>query len=301
MSEILQTPGSHISIPSYFSGLPERVAWQADEATYVEYRRFQDSINTQVRLDTHLLMMVLHGQKEVRTPKGELLMAAGEGGLIRKGSYLMSSRRCTADRYESLLFFLPSGLLQAFAREQAEALAKEPSTSAKQAGFTFTVTDTIQQYLQSLVPYFKQPAAAPTPLLRLKLQELLWHLWLHKEVGTNFRQFLAQLAHQPHYAVTELLEQNFLNKVTLEELAFMGGYSLSSFKRACLQTLGMTPGQWLRRKRLEHAHFLLRHTPANVGEVADAVGYESLSHFVQAFRQQYGYTPGHYKVDLKTT
>lgn len=301
MSEVLQTPVSRIAIPSYFSGLPERVAWQAEEATYVEYRRFEDSVHTQVRLDNHLLMMVLHGQKEVHTPHGDVIMGTGEGGIIKKGSYLMSSRRCTDDRYESLLFFLPTDLLQAFALEHAEALAKEPPAPAELVGFTFTVSDSIQQYLLSLVPFFKQPAAVPTPLLKLKLQELLWHLWLHHDVGATFRQFLAQLSSTAQHSVTELLEQNYLRKITLEDLAFLGGYSLSALKRACTKAFGVAPGQWLRVRRLEHARFLLQHTAANVGEVSDAVGYENLSHFVQAFKQQFGMTPGHCKADPKTT
>ncbi|WP_210463272.1 helix-turn-helix transcriptional regulator [Rufibacter roseolus] len=292
MSTLLSATPSRIAIPSFFAQLPDRVAWSAQEATLVEYRRFQDSVQTQVQLDNHLFMVVLHGQKEVHTPQGDLVMPAGTGGVIKKGSYLMSSRRCQDDRYESLLFFLPTSLLQTFAQEQAQALHGSTAEPSQKAGFTFPVNSSLALYLQTLVPFFKDPSLAPAPLLHLKLQELLWQLWLHDTAGPAFRNFLAQLQEVARPSLTELLEKNFLRPVTLEELAFMGGFSLSGFKRACRQTYGMAPGQWLRQRRLEHAHFLLRHTNANVSEVADAVGYESPSHFVQAFRQQYGHTPG---------
>ncbi|WP_125077699.1 helix-turn-helix transcriptional regulator [Rufibacter latericius] len=301
MSTLLSAPTSRIAIPSYFAQLPERVAWSTQDATFVEYRRFQDSIQTQVRLDNHLFMVVLHGQKEVHTPQGDLVMPAGTGGIIRKGSYLMSSRCCQEDRYESLLFFLPTSVLQSFAQEQAKALPKPQNTSSLQVGFTFPVTSSLELYLQSLVPFFKQPALAPAPLLHLKLQELLWQLWLHDTASDSFKTFLAQLQEIARPSLTELLEKNFLRQVTLEELAFMGGFSLSGLKRACQQTYGVAPGQWLRKRRLEHAHFLLRHSPAHVSEVADAIGYESSSHFVQAFKQHFGYTPGKRMPDPTTT
>lgn len=53
----------------------------------------------------------------------------------------------------------------------------------------------------------------------------------------------------------------------------------------------MTPSELLRERRLARAHELLSARRGTVSEIAYAVGYESLSHFAQAFRKRYGQPP----------
>jgi AraC-like DNA-binding protein len=79
----------------------------------------------------------------------------------------------------------------------------------------------------------------------------------------------------------------------MSELARLSGRSLSAFKRDFEEHFRMSPGQWIRRKRLEHAHLLLRNTEKNVSEVSMEIGYESVSHFIKAYKLQYGFTPKH--------
>jgi AraC-like DNA-binding protein len=63
--------------------------------------------------------------------------------------------------------------------------------------------------------------------------------------------------------------------------------------------MGMTIPQYLRQLRLERAAELLRSGKFNVTEAAVEVGYSSLSHFSQAFHEQYGCCPGLYPVSTE--
>lgn len=61
------------------------------------------------------------------------------------------------------------------------------------------------------------------------------------------------------------------------------------------QSFGMTPGEYLRRCRLERARWLLRRSSAGLAEIAAATGFSDQSHFSHAFRKGFGVSPGAYR------
>jgi AraC family transcriptional regulator len=61
------------------------------------------------------------------------------------------------------------------------------------------------------------------------------------------------------------------------------------------QSFGMTPGEYLRRCRLERARWLLRRSSAGLAEIAAATGFSDQSHFSNAFRKGFGVSPGVYR------
>lgn len=77
---------------------------------------------------------------------------------------------------------------------------------------------------------------------------------------------------------------------TTAQLARKAGASLRTLERCFLAETGVGVGAWRRRVRLFHAVRLLEAgTP--VGDVADEVGYASVSAFSQAFARQFGRSP----------
>jgi AraC family transcriptional regulator len=53
-----------------------------------------------------------------------------------------------------------------------------------------------------------------------------------------------------------------------------------------------TPGDYLRRCRLDHARSLLRRSQAGLADIAAATGFSDQSHFTNAFRKTFGVSPG---------
>lgn len=82
---------------------------------------------------------------------------------------------------------------------------------------------------------------------------------------------------------------------TESELARLSGLSLSHFKRLFVRDLGLTPKEWLNRKRLETARIRLRETAAPVKRIGYELGFRSPNHFSSWFRRQTGRTPGHFR------
>lgn len=83
--------------------------------------------------------------------------------------------------------------------------------------------------------------------------------------------------------------------LTEPELARHSGLSLSQFKRLFARDTGLTPKEWVNRKRLEIARDRLRETLAPVKRVGYELGFRSPNHFSSWFRKQSGKTPGRFR------
>jgi len=89
----------------------------------------------------------------------------------------------------------------------------------------------------------------------------------------------------------ELLSHRLEHPPTMTELSGAIGMCRSKFYR-CFETVyGITPFEYLHRRRMETAGQLIREGEFNVTQTAYAVGYSSLSHFTKAFKNYFGVIP----------
>lgn len=59
--------------------------------------------------------------------------------------------------------------------------------------------------------------------------------------------------------------------------------------------VGMTPNEYLKKRRMEVAAQMLASGNANISEVAYKVGFSDPHYFSQAFKRYYGVTPRKYQ------
>lgn len=121
--------------------------------------------------------------------------------------------------------------------------------------------------------------------------ELLFQPAAEKEL---FCARARRLAHDRVEKAVAILRQGLADPPTLEELGRAVGCSPFYLSRTFSSEMGMTIPQFLRQVRMERAAELLRSGRFNVTEAALEVGYSSLSHFSQAFHEQFGCCPGLY-------
>ena len=67
--------------------------------------------------------------------------------------------------------------------------------------------------------------------------------------------------------------------------------SRSWLERRFLEEIGRSPGQEIRRQRLINARQLLLDTNMSLAAIADACGFDYLSHFSAAYKRQFGQAP----------
>ena len=92
---------------------------------------------------------------------------------------------------------------------------------------------------------------------------------------------------------TKLIEKNIAGPIKWEDISRECGISHFHFHRIFSSYVGETPGEFIRRKRLERGISLIAYgRDVNLAEVALACGYSSQANFSKAFKIFFGVTPG---------
>jgi len=93
----------------------------------------------------------------------------------------------------------------------------------------------------------------------------------------------------------EIIESQYGNMISLDQLADQLNLSKHHMIRIFSAVIGISPGVYLNRVRIEQAMRLLRHSNLNIDLIAERVGYSSGSYFIKVFRKLTGCTPGEFR------
>lgn len=92
--------------------------------------------------------------------------------------------------------------------------------------------------------------------------------------------------------VLELIEESMGEPLRLSELAKVAGMSPFHFARVFKKEIGEPPGQYLLRRRTEHAVTLIKTSTKSLSEIAHRTGFSSQSHMTRNVKALTGTTPG---------
>lgn len=95
--------------------------------------------------------------------------------------------------------------------------------------------------------------------------------------------------------VTQRIEDNLADDVSLSELAKLVGLSPSYFCRAFARSTGLPPHRWRLKRRIDRACELLAGTNLTVTAIATSLGFATPQHFSALFRDRIGMTPSAYR------
>ncbi|MBR1645030.1 MAG: helix-turn-helix transcriptional regulator [Bacteroidales bacterium] len=238
-------------------------------------------------LEQHLLYVVLGGSVRLTCGRQSWTVGKNEMILLRRAQSVAYEKQGSAEtgRFESQLFAINDGLLKEFLTSQQVRI---PQMSEELGAQVSPMSDRLVAYCWSLSPYFNDPSQVNPGLLRLKVMELLYNVM---DCSKNiFRQML-QLRQPVRTDIHRVVEENYTSPLSLEDLAYLSGRSLSSFKREFQDIYGESPARWIRERRLSKAHEMLRSSKLPVADIAYSLGFENASHFSRIYKQQYGVTP----------
>lgn len=91
--------------------------------------------------------------------------------------------------------------------------------------------------------------------------------------------------------VTEYINANLENDISLSDLAAVAELSPFHFSRAFRKSAGKTPQQYVMQQRLERAKLLLARPDLPIVEVSLRSGFKNQSHFTSWFRRYTNFTP----------
>lgn len=151
------------------------------------------------------------------------------------------------------------------------------------------VDELAQRYLFERDVCFKHDSAAAR-FLETELTKELYFLGAEHDSGGARTTGVFQ-GSEPLARARRWIEDRLYQRISLAELAAVAHMSAATLQRMFLRELGVTPSSYQRGRRLEEAVLLLRAGRLTVGEVAERVGYASLSAFTSAFRRHFGVPP----------
>ncbi|MEM8540836.1 MAG: GlxA family transcriptional regulator [Pseudomonadota bacterium] len=92
------------------------------------------------------------------------------------------------------------------------------------------------------------------------------------------------------------MDDNLETSLTIQQIAQQLDTNVKELQRRFSQSLGMTPAQVLRHKKLNHAKTLLLSTQMPIAEITVRCGYENASAMTRAFKKKFGSSPLSYRL-----
>lgn len=136
-------------------------------------------------------------------------------------------------------------------------------------------------------------------MLRLLLIDLLRH---EQTSSQKSARSLPATNHAEQRIVDQLIQTVSANagqKLSLQQLADSVHISTTYLHRIFQTQLGMTPGNYLAKIRIEESKLLLRDGSLSMGEVAKQLSFSSQQQFSRQFRSVTGMTPSEYVKTLR--
>jgi len=95
--------------------------------------------------------------------------------------------------------------------------------------------------------------------------------------------------------VIELIRDEYARNLTLTELAQIAGVHPSHLVQVFREHNNCTPGEYIRRLRIEQAMRLISHSDTALADISVDLGFTDQSHFTRVFKRLTGMTPAQYR------
>lgn len=103
------------------------------------------------------------------------------------------------------------------------------------------------------------------------------------------------IEHQSFPEFAAYLMHNLGKDLRIPTIAEALGMRSSLFRQKCLECLGMTPLEYIKKVKFDTAKKLLIANEISIEEIAECIGYNDRSAFTHAFKSRTGLTPAQYR------
>lgn len=238
-------------------------------------------------LSETVLALQISGQLTLETSSQKMITKPGDLLLMHKHQlFKMTKTPLDGEDYKIIYILLSEDVLRKYVLEKQVETGK---TYKGKLNVLVPKNEFMKGYFQSLIPYLeKQRAGITNRLARLKVKEAV-ELLLYSEPALN--AFLFDFSEPHKIDLEKFMLSHFHFNVPVEKFAQLTGRSLAGFKRDFQKTFGGSPRQWLQDKRLTEARYQIEKQSKKPSSIYLDLGFESLSHFSNSFKQKFGMAP----------
>ena len=238
----------------------------------------------------HTLIYIHSGELEITDKGRKTILHPGDCAFMRRDNQMWLQKRVKDGKpYRSIVMKFSREYLKEFYqtlnRREIPAEAKRERSSLVK--FPSNRLD-VRSLFESMLPYFDATSKPNDYVLKLKMMEGMYAILKTDE---SLYASLFDFVEPWKMDIVDFMEQNYMNDLSMEEMAYYTGRSLATFKRDFKKISELTPQKWLIRRRLEAARDLIRKGGRKVSEICFDVGFKNLSHFSKLYKETYGMAP----------
>ena len=98
----------------------------------------------------------------------------------------------------------------------------------------------------------------------------------------------------------QYIADHVYDKLSVEAVAKETGVSTSHLTALFQRQLNISPGEYIRRVKLEESKGLIREGKMNFSQIAAKLNYSTIHHFSRQFKDNFGISPSEYAKSIKT-
>lgn len=221
----------------------------------------------------HTLIYINSGELEITDGHRKTILHPGDCAFLRRDNRMWLQKRVRDGKpYHSIVMKFSREYLKEFfqtlnrrkipkdAKREKASLVKFPSNRLD-----------VRSLFESLLPYFEAGISPDDDVLKLKMSEGMLAILKTDE---NLYATLFDFADPWKIDIVDFMEKNYMNDLSMNELAYYTGRSLATFKRDFKKVSEITPQKWLIRRRLEAARELICKGGRKISDICFDVGFK---------------------------
>lgn len=238
----------------------------------------------------HTLIYIHSGELEITDRNRKTVLHPGDCAFMRRDNRMWLQKRVKDGQpYRSVVMKFSREYLKEFFQTLNRREIPKDSKREKASLVKFPPNRLdVRSLFESLLPYFDAVSVPDDEILKMKMAEGMYAILKTDE---NLYASLFDFVEPWKIDIADFMERNYMNDLSMEEMAYYTGRSLATFKRDFNKISELTPQKWLIRRRLEAARELIRKGGRKVSEICFDVGFKNLSHFSKLYKEMYGMAP----------
>lgn len=132
-------------------------------------------------------------------------------------------------------------------------------------------------------------------LLKSNVLRILYELYTDVTNPLGHKNSASSSHYAPLKRVTEYIEKNYGDKITLSMLSEIANLSSTYFHKIFTETLSITPNEYVTKTRIDNAKEYLIRTDLSIYEIALKCGYDNIPYFSYVFKNRVNISPSEFR------
>ena len=235
----------------------------------------------------HLLLYVYDGELTLEYGSDTRVVSKGQSVFLRRNRQVSMKDTTSSGHVDALFLVFSRNFLKEYFRMIDGATLNPDLEVCANRILPLPPSPDITGLFLSMRPYLHSSHLPSKAMIELKRKEAIQAII---DAVPDSPAVLFDFHDPWKIDLKDFMEENYLEDISISELAAYSGRSLSGFKRDFKEISDLTPERWIIRRRLEDANRLL-HEGKKSRDIYLRLGFKSLSHFSQAYKRLYGVAP----------